>query len=101
MSRGLIGLLAKTLLSIAPSSTRAASHLCLSSADFITIIAEFNFRYTQEFSPLRLAALAQYNGDERCNRDSGRDNDLAGRRWSIPHRAPADHASSRAVSPGE
>ena len=54
-----------------------------------------------EFSPLQLAALAQYNGDERCNRDSGRDNDLAGRRWSIPHRAPADHASSRAVSPGE
>ena len=33
--------------SIAPSSTGVASHLCLSSADFITIIAKFNFRYRQ------------------------------------------------------
>jgi hypothetical protein len=35
------------LRSIAPSSTGVASHLCLSSADFITIIAESNFRYRQ------------------------------------------------------
>jgi hypothetical protein len=42
---GLIGLLAKTLRSIAPSSTQAASHLCLSSADFIIITVESNFRY--------------------------------------------------------
>jgi cytochrome c peroxidase len=35
------------LRSIAPSSTGVASHLCLSSADFITIIAECNFRYRQ------------------------------------------------------
>ena len=35
----LIGLLAKTLRSIALSSTWAASDVCLSSADFITIIA--------------------------------------------------------------
>jgi hypothetical protein len=32
------------LRSIAPSSTGVASHLCLSSADFITIIAESNFQ---------------------------------------------------------
>src|SRR5262249_16446676 len=42
---GLIGLLAKTLRCIARSSTWAASHLYLSSADFITIIAGSNFRY--------------------------------------------------------
>jgi hypothetical protein len=35
------------LRSIAPPSTQAASHLCLSSADSIIIIAESNFRYTQ------------------------------------------------------
>ena len=35
----------RTLRSIAPSSTWATLYLCPSSADFITIIAESNFRY--------------------------------------------------------
>ena len=45
----LIGLSTKTLRSIAPSSTRAASYLRPSSADFITNIAESDFRYRQGF----------------------------------------------------
>jgi hypothetical protein len=47
MSWGLIGLLAKTLRSIAPSSTWAVLYLRLSSADFITFIAESDFRHRQ------------------------------------------------------
>jgi hypothetical protein len=35
------------LRSIAPSNTWAALRLCLSSADFITITVEPNFRYRQ------------------------------------------------------
>src|SRR5438067_690669 len=39
----------KTLQSIAPSSTWAASYLCPSSAAFITTIAESSFQYTHRF----------------------------------------------------
>src|SRR5207248_8334986 len=45
--RGLIGLSTKTLRSVAPSSTWAASYLHPSSAAFITTIAESSFQYTQ------------------------------------------------------
>src|SRR6266404_2774485 len=45
--RGLIGLSTRTLRSIAPSSTWAASYLRPSSAAFITTIAESSFQYTQ------------------------------------------------------
>jgi hypothetical protein len=38
----------KTLRSIAPSSTRAASYLCPSPAGFITIIAESTFSVQRE-----------------------------------------------------
>src|SRR6266550_4005400 len=44
---GLIGLSTKTLRSVAPSSTWAASYLHPSSAAFITTIAESSFQYTQ------------------------------------------------------
>src|SRR5438874_13077138 len=47
---GLIGLLTKTLRSVAPSSTWAASYLHPSSAAFITTIAESSFQYTQGFN---------------------------------------------------
>ena len=40
-----IGLLAKTLQSIVPSSMKAASHRCRSSVAFTTIIVEFSFRH--------------------------------------------------------
>ena len=46
--RRLIGLSTRTLRSIAPSSTWAASYLRASSAAFITTIAESSFQYTQE-----------------------------------------------------
>jgi hypothetical protein len=45
------GLLAKTLRSIAPSSTWAASHRGPSWVDFIIIIAESDFRYAMTASP--------------------------------------------------
>src|SRR5437868_10139178 len=44
---GLIGLSTKTLRSVAPSSTWAASYLHPSSVAFITTIAESSFQYTQ------------------------------------------------------
>jgi transposase InsO family protein len=47
-----LGLSTKTLRSIAPSSTWAASYLRPSSADFITTIAESEFRYRQPLSHL-------------------------------------------------
>ena len=47
MSRGPIDLWTRTPRSIAPFSASAPSHHNLSSADFITNIAESNFRYTQ------------------------------------------------------
>src|SRR5438034_8584201 len=48
-----IGLSTRTLRSIAPSSTWATLYLRPSSADFITIIAESNFRYRQPAPSLR------------------------------------------------
>src|SRR5713226_8099072 len=47
MSRGPIDLWTRTPRSIAPFSASAPSHHNLSSADFITNIAESNFWYTQ------------------------------------------------------
>src|SRR5437016_7345916 len=47
MSRGPIDLWTRTPRSMAPFSASAPSHHSLSSADFITNIAESNFRYTQ------------------------------------------------------
>src|SRR5258708_3663963 len=52
MSSGLIGLSTKTLRSVAPSSTWAASYLRPSSAAFITTIAESSFQYTQGLADL-------------------------------------------------
>src|SRR5262245_35571428 len=52
-SRGLIGLLAKMLRSIARSSTQAASHRFRSSADFITIIVVSNSWYRQASQQMR------------------------------------------------
>jgi hypothetical protein len=46
MSRGPIDLWTRTPRSIAPFSASAPSHHNLSSVDFITNIAESNFRYT-------------------------------------------------------
>src|SRR6266508_6083718 len=40
-----------------------------------------------------LAALAEYDGDEYCNRDVCRDDDLAGRCRPIPAGAPSDYIS--------
>ena len=40
-----------------------------------------------------LAALGERHGNERCDRDPGRSDHLAGRRRSIPARAFADYAS--------
>src|SRR5438876_3393159 len=42
----------------------------------------------------RLEALAEYDGHEHRHRDSGRRDDPAGRLWTIPVGAPADHDSS-------
>src|SRR5438874_10536411 len=50
---GLIGLSTKTLRSVAPSSTWAASYLHPFSAAFITTIAESSFQYTQGADLLR------------------------------------------------
>jgi len=50
MSRGHIDLWIRTPRSIAPFSASAPSHHNLSSVDFITNIAESNFRYTQSKS---------------------------------------------------
>jgi hypothetical protein len=47
MSRGPIDLWTRTPRSIAPFSASAPSHHNLSSADFITAIAESSFQYTQ------------------------------------------------------
>src|SRR5207245_8495177 len=47
MNRGPIDPWTRTPRSIAPFSASAPSHHSLSSADFITNIAESNFRYTQ------------------------------------------------------
>jgi len=54
------------LRSIAPSSTGVASHLCLSSADFITIIAESNFRYRQPKQIVRTSGRKLHN-DGNCS----------------------------------
>src|SRR5436189_2063918 len=51
---GLIGLSTKTLRSVAPSSTWAASYLHPSSAAFITTIAESSFQYTHPTISFRL-----------------------------------------------
>ena len=50
MSRGPIDLWTRMPRSIAPFSASAPSHHNLSSVDFITNIAESNFRYTQSKS---------------------------------------------------
>ena len=52
MSRGPIDLWTRTPRSIAPFSASAPSHHSLSSADFITNIAESNFRYAQLQFPI-------------------------------------------------
>jgi hypothetical protein len=59
MSRGPIDLWTRTPRFIAPFSALAPSHHNLSSADFITNIAESNFRYTQGANLLILAILTQ------------------------------------------
>ena len=41
----------------------------------------------------RLAAMVQYNGDQCCNHDSVRNDDVDGRRSFIPDCAIAHHAS--------
>src|SRR5258708_34771240 len=63
MSSGLIGLSTKTLRSVAPSSTWAASYLRPSSADFITTIAESSFQYTQRI----LALYSSYYNQTRTH----------------------------------
>src|SRR6266487_1489652 len=57
MRSGLIGLSTRTLRSVAPSSTWAASYLRPSSAAFITIIAESDFRYRQVAVRHRLRSM--------------------------------------------
>jgi hypothetical protein len=62
----LIGLSTKTLRSIAPSSTRAASCLRPSSAAFITAIAESSFQYTQ--AALTIGLRTRSRGPRRQRR---------------------------------
>src|SRR5947199_7093225 len=63
MSLGLIGLSTKTLRSVAPSSTWAASYLHPCSAAFITTIAESSFQYTQARARLHADQAARNIGE--------------------------------------
>src|SRR5437762_14293876 len=77
MSRGPTDLWTRTPRSIAPFSASAPSHHNLSSADFITNIAESNFWYTQVFNAehLRriLAKYATYYSEVRTHVSLGKD----------------------------
>jgi hypothetical protein len=64
MSRGPIDLWTRTPRSIAPFSASAPSHHNLSSADFITAIAESSFQYTQH----RLKGIFEYDASNNPQR---------------------------------